>query len=200
MINATIGREVPSGTLPIEVGAVVQNVGTIFAIYEAVQKSKPLFERVVTITGKELAKPSNFLVRVGTSVNEVIEAAGGIPENTGKIIGGGPMMGKAMASTAIPVVKGSSGILLMPNEESKREKTEDCIRCSKCISVCPMGLEPYLLMLTAQKELHERSEEACIMDCIECGSCVFTCPAHRPLLDYIRLEKAQVGAIMRGRK
>jgi len=200
LINATIGREVPSGTLPIEVGAVVQNVGTIFAIYEAVQKNKPLFERVVTVTGKALEKPSNFLVRVGTAVNQAIEAAGGIPENTGKIIGGGPMMGKAMSSTAIPVVKGSSGILLMKEEESKRAKTQDCIRCSKCISVCPMGLEPYLLMLTAQKELHERSEDARIMDCIECGSCVYTCPAHRPLLDYIRLEKAQVGAIMRSRK
>lgn len=200
LINATIGREVPSGTLPIEVGAVVQNVGTIYAIYEAVQKNKPLFERVVTVTGKALEKPSNFLVRVGTPVNEVIEAAGGIPDNTGKVIGGGPMMGKAMASTAIPVVKGSSGILLMQEEESKRGKMEDCIRCSKCISVCPMGLEPYLLMLTAQKEMHDRSEEACIMDCIECGSCVYTCPAHRPLLDYIRLEKGKVGAILRGRR
>ncbi len=199
LINATLGREVPSGTLPIEVGAVVQNVGTIFAIYEAVQKNKPLFERVVTVTGKALEKPSNFLVRVGTPVIQAIEAAGGIPENTGKIIGGGPMMGKAMSSTAIPVVKGSSGILLMKKEESKRGTTEDCIRCSKCISVCPMGLEPYLLMLTAQKEMHELSEEACIMDCIECGSCVYTCPAQRPLLDYIRLEKAQVGAILRKR-
>lgn len=200
LINATIGREVPSGALPIEVGAVVQNVGTIFAIYEAVQKNKPLFERVMTVTGKALEKPSNFLVRVGTPAGEVIEAAGGIPEDTGKIISGGPMMGKAVASPNIPIVKGSSGILLMKNDESKRAESADCIRCSKCISVCPMGLEPYLLMLTAQNELHERSEEAHIMDCIECGSCVFTCPAHRPLLDYIRLEKGKVGAILRNRK
>ncbi len=200
LINATIGREVPSGALPIEVGAVVQNVGTIFAIYEAVQKNKPLFERVVTVTGKGVAKPSNFLVRVGTPASEVIEAAGGIPENTGKIISGGPMMGKAVSSPNIPIVKGSSGILLMKAEESKRTPMADCIRCSKCISVCPMGLEPYMLMLTAQKELHDRSEDAHIMDCIECGSCVFTCPAHRPLLDYIRLEKGKVGAILRSRK
>lgn len=199
LINAATGREVPSGTLPIEVGAVVQNVGTIFAIYEAVQKNKPLFERIVTVTGKALATPSNFLVRVGTQVSDAIEAAGGVPEDTGKIIGGGPMMGKAMSSTAIPVVKGSSGILLMKNDESKRGTMQDCIRCSKCISVCPMGLEPYLLMLTAQKDMHDRSEEAKIMDCIECGSCVYTCPANRPLLDYIRLEKGKVGAIMRGR-
>lgn len=200
LINATLGREVPSGTLPIEVGAVVQNVGTIFAIYEAVQKRKPLFERIVTVTGKALENPSNFLVRVGTPVSEAIEAAGGVPDDTGKIIGGGPMMGKAMSSTAIPIVKGSSGILLMKKEESQRGEIKDCIRCSKCISVCPMGLEPYLLMLTGQKGLHERSEEACIMDCIECGSCVYTCPANRPLLDYIRLEKGKVGAIIRGRK
>lgn len=200
LIKATIDREVPSGALPIEVGAVVQNVGTIFAIYEAVQKNKPLFERVMTVTGKSLAKPSNFLVRVGTPVADAINAAGGLPEDTGKVIGGGPMMGKAMSSTAIPIVKGSSGVLIMKDEESQRGTMQDCIRCSKCISVCPMGLEPYLLMLTAQKDLHERSEEARIMDCIECGSCVYTCPAHRPLLDYIRLEKGKVGAILRSRK
>lgn len=200
LIQAAMGREVPSGTLPIEVGAVVQNVGTIFAIYEAIQKSKPLFERVVTITGKALDKPSNFLIRVGTPVSQAIDAAGGVPEDTGKIIGGGPMMGKAMSTTEIPVVKGSSGILLMKKEESQRGTMKDCIRCSKCISACPMGLEPYLLMLTAQKSLHERSEDARIMDCIECGSCVYTCPANRPLLDYIRLEKGKVGAILRNRK
>ena len=200
LIKATINREVPSGALPIEVGAVVQNVGTIFAVYEAVQKNKPLFERVMTVTGKSLAKPSNFLVRVGTPVALAIDAAGGLPEDTGKVIGGGPMMGKAMANTNIPIVKGSSGVLIMKEEESQRGAMQDCIRCSKCISVCPMGLEPYLLMLTAQKDLHERSEDARIMDCIECGSCVYTCPAHRPLLDYIRLEKGKVGAIMRGRK
>ncbi len=200
LINATIGREVPSGALPIEVGAVVQNVGTIFAIYEAVQKNKPLFERIVTVTGKALEQARNFKVRVGTPISDVIEAAGGLPEDTGKIIGGGPMMGKAVASLSIPVVKGSSGILLMKKEESRRNKMEDCIRCSKCISVCPMGLEPYLLMLTAQREMHEHSEEAGIMDCIECGSCVYTCPAHRSLLDYIRLEKGKVAAILRNRK
>ncbi len=199
LIKATIDREVPSGALPIEVGAVVQNVGTIFAIYEAVQKNKPLFERVVTVTGKSLEKPSNFLARTGTSYAHAIEAAGGLPEDTAKIIGGGPMMGKAVVTTAAPIVKGSSGILLMAQNESQRGQMNDCIRCSKCVSACPMGLEPYLLMITAKKKLHERSENAHIMDCIECGSCVFTCPAHRPLLDYIRLEKGRVGAIIRGR-
>jgi electron transport complex protein RnfC len=200
LINATINREVPSGKLPIEVGAVVQNVGTAFAVYEAIQKNKPLIERIVTVTGKSVEKPSNFLVRIGTSLNSVIEAAGGTPEDTGKVIGGGPMMGKALSSTNVPIVKGSSGVLLMPGEESFREEMSDCIRCSKCISACAMGLEPYLLMLTAQKGLDERSHSEHIMDCIECGSCSYTCPAQRPLLDYIRLGKGRVGAMLRAKK
>lgn len=199
LIKAVMNREVPSGTLPVEVGAVVQNVGTAFAVYEAVQKNKPLFERVVTVTGKEVSKPSNFLVRIGTPVKDLIEAAGGLPTNTGKIIGGGPMMGKALTTDNVPVTKGSSGILLMPEEESVRGNSKNCIRCSKCVSVCPMGLSPYLLMLLGQKNIHDRAEKEKIMDCIECGSCSYTCPSDRPLLDYIRMEKGKVGAILRAR-
>ena len=200
LIKAVTGKEVPSGALPIAVGAVVSNVGTAFAVYEAVQKNKPLFERVVTVTGKSVQKPSNFLVRVGTPVKELIEAAGGLPEDTGKIISGGPMMGKAIASVDIPVTKGTSGILLMPSPEAKRHQVETCIRCSRCVTVCPMGLEPYLLMTVADKELWDKAEHNRIMDCIECGSCSYTCPSSRPLLDYIRLGKGQVGQIIRGRK
>lgn len=200
LINATIGKEVPSGGLPIDIGAVVFNVGSIYAIYEAVQKNKPLFERVVTVTGKSLEKPSNFKVRLGTSVSELIENAGGVPDNTGKIINGGPMMGKAIVSTDIPVVKGSSGILLMPSEESKRKEIEPCIRCAKCVSVCPMGLEPYLLGVEGEKSLFDRLESDRVMDCIECGSCSYTCPSGRPLLDFIRFGKSNVGRIIRSRK
>ena len=199
LIDACIGRQVPSGKLPIEVGAVVQNVGTTYAVYEAVQKNKPLFERVVTVTGKSVKKPGNFLTRVGTPINDLIETAGGIPGDTGKIIGGGPMMGKALVSTDIPVTKGSSGILIMPDELAHREQSQPCIRCSKCVSVCPMGLSPYLLMTVAEKAIWERAEEEQVMDCIECGSCSFTCPSNRPLLDYIRLGKATVGQIIRSR-
>lgn len=199
LIDATIGRQVPSGKLPIEVGAVVHNVSTAFAVYEAVQKNKPLIERVVTVTGPVVTKPSNFLTRIGTPVAQLLEAAGGVPDNTGKIIGGGPMMGKALVNTEVPITKGSSGILILPHEEAHRAPVENCIRCSKCISVCPMGLEPYLLMIETEKELWERAEEDNIMDCIECGSCSFTCPAHRPLLDYIRLGKGRVGQIIRTR-
>jgi electron transport complex protein RnfC len=199
LIKAAINREVPSGALPIEVGAVVHNVGTAVAVYDAVQKNKPLVERVVTVTGKNVKKPSNFLVRIGTSTDELIEAAGGIPENTGKIISGGSMMGKALKTTDVPVTKGTSGIVLMPEEESFRRPIKPCIRCSKCITVCPMGLEPYLLMALTQNDLYERDEKEAIMDCIECGSCSYICPADRPLLDYIRLGKKRVGAMIRER-
>jgi electron transport complex protein RnfC len=200
LIKAVTGREVPSGALPIAVGAVVSNVGTAFAVYEAVQKNKPLIERVVTVTGKSVKNPSNFLVRVGTPVSDLIEAAGGLPEDTGKIISGGPMMGKAIASPDVPVTKGTSGILIMPDTEAKRKTSQNCIRCGRCVTVCPMGLEPFLLMTVSEKQIWDRAEKDCIMDCIECGSCSFTCPADRPLLDYIRLGKGKVGQIIRSRK
>ena len=200
LIKAVTGKEVPSGALPIAVGAVVSNVGTAFAVYEAVQKNKPLFERVITITGKGVEKPSNFKVRVGTPTSALVEAAGGLPENTGKVISGGPMMGRAVPSLDIPVTKGTSGILLMINEESKRGESNPCIRCSRCTGVCPMGLEPYFLRTVSEKELFERAEENRIMDCIECGSCSFTCPSNLPLLDYIRFGKGKVGQIIRSRK
>jgi Na+-translocating ferredoxin:NAD+ oxidoreductase subunit C len=199
LIKAVTGKEVPSGGLPVAVGAVVNNVGTAFAVYEAVQKNKPLFERVVTVTGKQIAKPSNFLVRIGTSTSELIEAAGGLNENTGKIISGGPMMGRAVASMDVPVTKGSSGILLMGGNEARRNEINTCIRCSRCVSACPMGLEPYLLMTFAEKKIYDRAEENKIMDCMECGSCSYICPSNRPLLDFIRFGKGKVGSIIRSR-
>lgn len=200
LIKALLNREVPSGKLPIEVGAVVFNVGTIFAAYEAVQKNKPLVERIVTVTGKSLAEPGNFRTRIGTPVQFLIEQAGGLPEDTGKVIGGGPMMGKALADLNTPVVKGSSGILVVPEPEAHRNEVEPCIRCTKCVSVCPMGLEPYLLMALSERGYFERMEENSVMDCIECGSCSYTCPASRPLVDYIRLGKTEVGKLIRARK
>ena len=200
LIKAVTGKEVPSGGLPIAVGAVVNNVGTAYAVYEALQKNKPLFERVVTVTGKKVVNPSNLLVRIGTSTSLLLEAAGGIPEKTGKIISGGPMMGRALASVDVPVTKGTSGVLLMPEEEAKRDTVNACIRCSKCVSVCPMGLEPYLLMTVSEKQIFDRAEENHIMDCIECGSCSYICPAGRPLLDYVRFGKGKVGQIIRSRK
>ena len=200
LIKAVTGREVTSGALPISVGAVVTNIATTFAVYEAVQKNKPLFERVVTVTGKPVKNPSNFKVRIGTPISELIEAVGGLPENCGKIINGGPMMGKSVSNVEVPVTKGTSGVLIMPETEAKRGEIKPCIRCSRCVSVCPMGLEPYLLMTLSEKQIWDRAEIEKVMDCIECGSCSYTCPANRPLLDYIRLGKGKVGAIIRTRK
>ncbi len=199
LIKATVNREVPSGKLPIEVGCVVQNVGTAFAVYEAVQKNKPLIDRVVSVTGKAVKKPANYLARIGTPIQQLIDASEGLPENTGKIVNGGPMMGKALTSLDVPVVKGSSGILLMKKEESSRKVESPCIRCSKCTYVCPMGLEPYLLSKAAKLAKYDIAEDEMVMDCIECGSCQYTCPASIPLLDYLRLGKSKVGAIMRDR-
>ncbi len=199
LIKALINREVPSGRLPLDVNTVVHNVGTAFAVYEAVQKNKPLFERVVTITGKSLSKPGNYFVRIGTPVKDLIAAAGGMPEDTGKIVSGGPMMGKAVSSTDVPVVKGTSGIILFPAGESVRMESMPCIRCAKCTQACALNLEPYLLMTLSEKGLFERAEKERITDCMECGSCSYTCPAGRPLLDYIRLGKSTVIKMARER-
>lgn len=200
LIDAVVGRQVPAPpALPVSVGAILQNVGTAFAIYEAVMKNKPLFERVVTVTGKSLAHPSNFLARMGTPMSQLIDACGGLPADTGKVIGGGPMMGKALLNTEVPICKGSSGVLIMNDKESKRGEVENCIRCGKCVGACPMGLEPYLLSALSERHDWEACEKEDIPSCIECGSCQFTCPSHRPLLDLIRMGKSTVMGIIRQR-
>lgn len=200
LIDAVIRRQVPAPpAIPISVGAVVQNVGTAYAVYEAVMKNKPLFERIVTVTGKSLAQPSNFLARMGTPMSQLIEACGGLPSDTGKVIGGGPMMGKALMNIEVPICKGSSGVLIMNDKEAKRGKASNCIRCAKCVSACPMGLEPFLLATVSAKANWEKAEAEDITSCIECGSCQFTCPSHRPLLDNIRIGKQTVMGIIRAR-
>ena len=199
LIKALINREVPSGKLPIEVGCVVHNVGTAFAVYEAVQKNKPLIERVVTVSGTSVKKPSNFMARIGTPVSALIEAAGGMPEDTGKVINGGPMMGKALNDLEVPVTKGTSGILIFTENESSRPPEQNCIRCARCLTICPMGLEPYLLAPLAEKQRLEECEDERIMDCMECGSCLYICPSAKPLLDHIRVGKTRVGKMIRER-
>jgi len=200
LIDAVIGRQVPGGALPIEVGAVVQNVATTFAIYEAVQKNKPLFERIITITGKSMTGHGNYRVRIGTPLSNVVEQAGGIPEDTGKIVAGGPMMGRALAGLEVAVAKGTSGVLFIPTFESARKKMQHCMRCAKCVVACPMGLEPYLLMNESERDMWTEMEEDRVLDCIECGCCSFTCPSNRPLLDHVRTGKTTVGKIVRDRK
>jgi len=189
LIRAILKREVPKNGLPGDVGVLVHNVGTIYAIYQAVQHNRPLIERVVTVTGKKLKNPANYWVKIGTPIKALIEEVGGIPEGTRKVLNGGPMMGKAVKSLDVPVTKACSGIVVISDEEVHRGKELNCIRCGECVYVCPMGLEPHLLMNLIEKRLWERANSEDIMTCLECGSCSYVCPSYRPLLDYIRFGK-----------
>ena len=200
LIVAITGREVPPPpALPIDVGAVVCNASTTVAVYEAVQKRKPLVERIVTVTGKGMKTPSNYLVRMGTPIASLVEAAGGLPEGDVKVLNGGPMMGRAMVDLSSPVTKGCSGITVLGGAEAQRGAESACIKCAKCVQACPMGLEPYLLSKLSRKQLWERLEGEEVTSCIECGCCQFTCPADLPLLDYIRLGKQRVMGLIRAR-
>ena len=200
LVDAVIGRQVPAPpAIPVNVGAIVQNAGTAVAVYEAVMKNKPLFERYTTVTGKKIAKPSNFLVRMGTTFGELIDLCGGLPEGDNKILAGGPMMGKAVNSLDVPVGKGQNSITVLTDSDAHRKPADPCIRCAKCVSACPMGLEPFLLATCSAKHMWDKVEAEDITSCIECGSCQFTCPSHRPILDNIRLGKQTVMGIIRAR-
>ena len=200
LVDAVINRQVPAPpAIPVNVGAIVQNVGTAFAVYEAVMKNKPLFERYTTVTGKKLQNPGNFLVRMGTPMKDLIDACGGMPEGDNKLLAGGPMMGKALTSVEVPICKGTNSVTIISDDEARRKDAQPCIRCAKCVGVCPMGLEPYLLAKLSEVKNWERAESEDITSCIECGSCQYTCPAYRPLLDNIRLGKSTVMGIIRAR-
>ena len=201
LIAAVTGRQVaPPPALPISEGAVVCNVSSAIAIYEAVQKNKPLVERVVTITGKSLQSTHNYLARFGTSVSSLLELAGGLPEGDVKILNGGPMMGRAIVDISAPLIKGCSGITIISGEEAARGKEMACVKCAKCVAACPMGLEPFLLNKYARNNMMDELEENAVQDCIECGCCLYSCPANIPLLDIIRLAKGDVIKIIRTRK
>ncbi len=191
LINAITGREVPSGGLPMDVGVVVVNAGTAYQISLAIEKGMPLFERVVTVTGS-VGQPSNLLVRIGTPVSYVITHAGGLSGNTAKVIAGGPMMGIAMYNIDAPVMKGTSGILVLDEKTARPAEEAACIRCSKCVYVCPIGLQPYLLDALSDNDRFEDAEKLGVMDCIECGCCAYTCPANRHLVQGMRLAKGEI--------
>ena len=201
LINSITGRKVPSGKLPIDVGCVVSNIGTTFAVYEAIQKNKPLIENILTVTGKKLPSQHNYQCRIGITYNDIIKhALGELPANTGKVISGGTMMGKAISNLDAPTTKGASSVLVMDESESRRGPVSNCIRCGKCINACPMGLEPYLFSALVKNNRIEEAKEHNILDCIECGCCFFSCPANKPLTDEIRLGKNKVRAMMAAKK
>lgn len=200
LIYTLLKREVPSGGLPLDVGVVVQNVGTAKAVYDAVYQGKPLIERVTTVTGSNIKEPSNLLVKIGTLAKDLIEFCGGILEEGGKIIFGGPMMGVAQFSDEVPVIKGTSGIVLLREGESLFPKEGPCIRCGNCIRVCPMRLSPTILNKLVQASLFEEALKNDVLDCIECGCCSFSCPSNIPLVQRIRLGKVEAMAILKKEK
>jgi Na+-translocating ferredoxin:NAD+ oxidoreductase subunit C len=200
LVQALTGREIPPPPgLPIDVGCAVFNVSTAYAIYEAVQKGRPLTRRIVTVTGKVFGGGGNLDARVGTPISALLELCGAGLDGIGKVVVGGPMMGKAIPSIEAPVTKGSSGVLLIGEADSARKETRDCIRCGRCVSACPLGLEPYLLMDISQRYLWDRAAEERVMNCCECSCCTFACPANRPLLDYIKLGKQRCAALAKAK-
>ena len=200
LVDAVINRQVPAPpAIPVNVGAIVQTVGTAYAVYQAVMKNKPLFERYTTVTGKQLKNPGNFLVRMGTPMRELIDLCGGMPEGDNKVLAGGPMMGKSVVSTDVTVCKGTNSITILTDADAHRKAAQPCIRCGKCVSACPMGLEPYLLATLSSFKEWERLEAEQVTSCISCGSCQFTCPSHRPILDNILQGKGVVMGIIKSR-
>lgn len=200
LVDAVINRQVPAPpAIPVNVGAIVQNVGTAYAVYQAVMKNKPLFERYTTVTGKQLKNPGNFLVRMGTPMRELIDLCGGMPEGDNKVLAGGPMMGKSVVSTDVTVCKGTNSITILTDADAHRKAAQPCIRCGKCVSACPMGLEPYLLATLSSFKEWERLEAEQVTSCISCGSCQFTCPSYRPILDNILQGKGVVMGIIKSR-
>ena len=201
LVDAVIKRQVPAPpAIPVNVGAIVQNVGTAYAVYQAVMKRKPLFERYTTVTGKQVKNPGNFLVRMGTPFQQMIDFCGGLPEGDNKVLAGGPMMGKAVLSLEVPVCKGTNSITVLTDQDAHRKPVQPCIRCAKCVEACPMGLEPYLLATLSSLQNYDRLEAEDVVSCIACGSCQFTCPSHRPILDNIVQGKAAVMGIIKARK
>ncbi len=193
LIRAITGKDLPSGKLPIDMGCIVQNVGTIFAVYEAVLKNKPLFERIITVSGDACVHPCNYRVRIGTPISYLIEKSGGLSDEVGKIILGGPMMGSAIVNISAPATKLTSGVLLFKKEMADKGEPENCIRCGKCTQVCPAGLRPFAIKQAISYNAPvEEIRKLRAGDCIECGCCAYSCPAHLPLLDYCKIAKQEI--------
>ena len=192
LIKNILGKEIPRGKLPFDIGALVQNVATVYAIYEAVYLGKPLIERIVTVTGSCLENPQNLLVRIGTPIKNLIEFCGPLKNPLAKIIIGGPMMGIAQYTQDVPIIKSSSGLLLMNKNEAKLLEEDPCIRCAACVRGCPVGLMPCQINLASERLLWNLTREYGASDCIECGICNYVCPANRRLLQTIKRAKLEV--------
>ncbi len=192
LIKVILGREVPEGGLPMDVGVVVHNVGTAVAVYEAVRYGRPLIERVVTVSGPGIKWPKNLLARIGTPIRQLIEECGGFVGGPGKVIVGGPMMGVSQYTLDVPVVKGTSGIIVFPREYIESEDSNPCIRCGMCVRACPMKLMPNMIALYAELDMPEEAKRYHPLDCIECGCCAYVCPAKRPLVQLIRYAKREI--------
>ena len=192
LIKNILGKEVPQGKLPFEIGVVVHNIATTFAIYEAVYKNKPLYERIVTVTGSCLSNPKNLLVRIGTPIKDLIVYCGPLKDEPAKIIIGGPMMGIAQYTDQVPVIKSTTGVILMNKKEAQICEEEFCIRCGACVRECPAGLMPCLINLASEKALWFAAEQYGAADCIECGLCNYVCPANRRLVQSIKRAKLEV--------
>jgi len=195
LIKALLRRDVPSGCLPFEIGVLVSNVGTAFAVWEAVERRKPLIERVITVTGSGIMEPKNLRVRIGTLICDLInENCGGYREESSKIITGGPMMGMAQWTSETPVIKGTSGILVQIAEEIDSGEYLDCIRCGKCTAACPVSpyqLMPNMIFALVRRERFAETEDYGLLDCIECGACAYACPARIPLIQSIKYAKSE---------
>ena len=192
LIKNILGKEIPRGKLPFDIGVLVQNVATVYAIYEAVYKGKPLFERIVTVTGSCLESPKNLLVRIGTPIKDLIEFCGPLKDLPAKIIIGGPMMGIAQYTDLVPIIKSSNGLLLMNKNEAKLLDEDPCIRCAACVRGCPVGLMPCQINLASERLLWDLTKEYGASDCIECGICNYVCPSNRKLLQTIKRAKLEV--------
>ncbi|MCK5763346.1 MAG: electron transport complex subunit RsxC, partial [Clostridiales bacterium] len=200
LIAAVTGREVPSGGLPMEAGAVVNNVSTAAAIATAINTGMPLIDRICTVTGKGIKEPKNIKIKVGTMISEIVEQCGGYEENIGKLIMGGPMMGIATHTDQFPSTKTTSGILVFTEEEARIPEESQCIKCGKCVETCPSFLQPSYISAYALINNLEMAEKYNALDCIECGTCSFVCPSKRPLLESIRLVKREILAQRRKTK
>ena len=189
LIQSITGRQVPGGQLPVSVGCAVFNVSTFAAIHRAVEQGLPLTERIVTISGEAIAEPQNFIVRIGTTFHDLIEVAGGLHDKTERVISGGPMMGFTQSDLSVPVIKATNSILCLLKDENGAAENPVCLRCGKCVGVCPMRLQPLYMYRFVNAERLDELKRLNLMDCIECGSCAFTCPGKLPLVEVFRKGK-----------